>query len=62
MTLLEGYTTWGGDPGELGRHVIGALSRLSVILVIIIATGLDAAIDAARSRRDLVPAEVTADA
>ena len=47
LTLVEGYTTWGGDPVELERHMIGALSRLSVILVIVIASSLDAAIIAA---------------
>jgi len=51
LTLIEGYTTWGGDPVELERHMIGALSRLSVILVIVIAS----AVDAARRRADATP-------
>jgi len=48
LTLVEGYTTWGGDPVELERHMIGALSRLSVMLVIVIASSVDAAIHPAR--------------
>jgi len=44
LTLVEGYTTWGGDPVELERHLIGVLSRLSMILVIVIASSIDAAI------------------
>ncbi len=43
LTLIEAYTTWGGDPVELERHMIGTLSRLSVILVIVIASSVDAA-------------------
>ncbi len=62
LTLIEGYTTWGGDPVELERHMIGALSRLSVILVIVIASSLDAAIFAARSPSVAAPAEVPRDA
>ena len=49
LTLVELYTTWGGDPVELQRHLIGALSRLSVVLVIVVASGVDAAISARRS-------------
>jgi hypothetical protein len=49
LTLVEGYTTWGGDPVELERHMIGVLSRLSMLLVIVIATSVDSAIFAARS-------------
>ena len=49
LTFLEGYPTWGGDPVELERHMIGALSRLSVILVIVIASSVDAVIYALRS-------------
>jgi hypothetical protein len=62
LTLVEGYTTWGGDPVELERHVIGTLSRLSVILVIVIASALDAAISAARSESPVAGTEVDADA
>jgi hypothetical protein len=56
LTLVEGYTTWGGDPVELERHMIGVLSRLSVLLVIVIASSVDAAIRPARAA--VVPAEV----
>ena len=42
LTIVELYLTWGGDPIETERHVIGALSRLSVILVIVIASAVDA--------------------
>jgi hypothetical protein len=48
LTLVEGYTTWGGDPVELERHMIGVLSRLSVLLVIVIASSVDAVIRATR--------------
>ena len=51
LTFVEGYTTWGGDPVELERHMIGVLSRLSVVLVIVIASVVDTAI-AVRARRD----------
>jgi hypothetical protein len=44
VTIVEFYFTWGGDPVETQRHVIGALSRLSVILVIAIATAVDTAL------------------
>jgi hypothetical protein len=50
LTLVEAYTTWGGDPLEMPRHLIGTLSRLAVILVVIVAVGVDTAIDAWRSR------------
>ena len=61
LTLVEGYTTWGGDPIELERHMIGALSRLSVVLVILVASALDTAITAARSR-SLTASEAGVDA
>ena len=48
LTLLELYTTWGGDPLEMERHLIGALSRLSVILVVVIATAIDASVSPAK--------------
>lgn len=50
LTLVELYTTWAGDPLEMQRHVIGTLSRLSVVLVVVIASATDTAIDAWRSR------------
>jgi hypothetical protein len=50
LTLVELYTTWGGDPLEMPRHLIGTLSRLAVILVVISAGAVDTAIDAWRSR------------
>jgi hypothetical protein len=62
LTLVEAYTTWGGDPVELERHLIGALSRLSVILVIVIASSLDAAILAARPPSPTLSAEVSSGA
>jgi hypothetical protein len=57
LTIIESYTTWGGDPVELERHMIGALSRFSVFLVIVIAASLDAAIHAKRSPTSKQPAE-----
>ena len=50
LTLLELYTTWVGDPLEVQRHLVGTLSRLSVILVVIIASAVDVGLDAWRSR------------
>lgn len=44
LTLVELYTTWGGDPVEAERHLIGAVFRLSVILVVVIASAIDAAL------------------
>jgi len=58
LTIVEFYLTWGGDPIETERHVIGALSRLSVILVIVIASAIDAAITARRSPSPPTAAEV----
>ena len=60
LTFLEGYLTWGGDPVELERHMIGALSRLSVLLVIVIASSVDAVIYALRSHPADEPAEAEA--
>ncbi|MGO9875834.1 MAG: hypothetical protein ACLPVY_18815 [Acidimicrobiia bacterium] len=62
LTLIEGYTTWGGDPVELERHMIGALSRLSVILVIIIASSVDAALRGAGATPAREPAGTQASA
>jgi hypothetical protein len=50
LTLVELYTTWVGDPLEVQRHLVGTLSRLSVILVVIIASAVDVGLDAWRSR------------
>jgi hypothetical protein len=50
LTLLELYTTWVGDPLEVQRHLVGTLSRLSVILVVIVASAVDVGLDAWRSR------------
>jgi hypothetical protein len=50
LTLLELYTTWVGDPLEVQRHLVGTLSRLSVILVVIIASAVDVGLDAWRAR------------
>jgi len=62
LTLVEGYTTWGGDPVELERHMVGALGRLSVILVIVIASSLDAGVTAVRSRGPASGRDAHADA
>ncbi len=65
LTIVELYLTWGGDPVEMQRHVIGALSRLSVILVIVVASGVDAALAEPPTRLTTpvdVPAGVAADA
>jgi hypothetical protein len=50
LTLVELYTTWGGDPLEMTRHLIGTFSRLAIILLVVVASGIDTAIDAWRSR------------
>jgi hypothetical protein len=50
LTLLELYTTWVGDPLEVQRHLVGTLSRLSMILVVIVASAADVGIDARRAR------------
>jgi len=50
LTLLELYTTWVGDPLEVQRHLVGTLSRLSVVLIVIIASAVDVGLDAWRSR------------
>jgi hypothetical protein len=54
LSLLEIYTTWGGDPVEMQRHLIGALSRLSLMLIIVVASAVDAAI--VEGSRSEVPA------
>jgi hypothetical protein len=50
LTLVELYTTWGGDPLEMPRHLIGTFGRLAIILVVVVASGVDTAIDAWRTR------------
>ena len=50
LTLFELYATWVGDPLEVQRHLVGTLSRLSVVLVVIIASAVDVGVDAWRSR------------
>jgi hypothetical protein len=50
LTLLELYTTWVGDPLEVQRHLVGTLSRLSVIFLVIIASAVDVGLDAWRAR------------
>ena len=65
LTIVELYLTWGGDPVEMQRHVIGALSRLSMILVIVVASGVDAVLAEPPARLATpinAPAEVAADA
>jgi hypothetical protein len=50
LTLVELYTTWAGDPLEMQRHLVGTLARLAVILVVVVACGVDTAIDAWHTR------------
>ena len=50
MALVELYTTWASDPVEMPRHMVGTLSRMSIILVVVIASAVDTAIDAWRTR------------
>jgi hypothetical protein len=50
VTLVELYTTWAGDPLEMQRHLVGTLARLAVILVVVVACGVDTAVDAWRHR------------
>jgi hypothetical protein len=52
LTITELYTTWGADPVEMPRHVVGALSRFSLILALVIASGVDAAVAMRRAARD----------
>jgi len=40
--LVDLYLTFAGDSLEVGRHLVGPLDRLSVMLVISIAIGADA--------------------
>jgi hypothetical protein len=52
ITLAELYITWGADPVEVERHVIGTLGRLSLMLVIVVASAVDAAIRSTRASAD----------
>jgi hypothetical protein len=65
FTVVEIYTTWVGDPVELERHLIGALQRLSVTLVVAVAVTTDTlfkAIFAASERRRTELSESPVDA
>jgi len=41
VALVDIYASFAGDPLEVGRHVVGPLNRLSVMLVISIAIAVD---------------------
>ena len=45
LALSELFLAWFGEPLEIQRHAIGAVSMLAVLLVIIVATGLDAGVE-----------------
>lgn len=60
LTLVEGYTTWAGDPVEMARHLVGTDLRLAIGLVVAIAIGTDALVAARRrSGPDPAPADAT---
>lgn len=42
---IDLYLSYVGDAVEVGRHMIGALSRLSVAIVVVVGIGVDAALD-----------------
>jgi hypothetical protein len=48
IPYFEMYFTWVGDPIEMPRHMIGALSRMSVILVIVVAIAADMVVSSLR--------------
>lgn len=50
FALVELYTTWASDPVEMPRHMVGLLSRMSIVLVVVIGSAVDTGIDAWRSR------------
>jgi hypothetical protein len=42
---IDLYLSYAGDAVEVNRHMIGALSRLSVATVVVVGIGLDAVLD-----------------
>ena len=58
LALSELFFAWFGEPLEIQRHAIGAVSMLAVLLVIIVATGVDAIVEmitAGRRKPDDTP-------
>ncbi|MGH9133904.1 MAG: hypothetical protein ACRDZZ_08220 [Ilumatobacteraceae bacterium] len=47
---IDLYLSYAGDAVEVGRHLIGPLSRLSVGMVVVIGIGIDALLDARHDR------------
>ncbi len=48
VALTALFVSWFGEPLEIQRHTIGAVHQLSISLVIVVATGVDAAISILR--------------
>jgi hypothetical protein len=53
--FVDLYVSYSGDPGEIQRHLVGPLLRLSVMLIITIALGVDTAVRMVRERRTAAP-------
>lgn len=50
-SLLDLYMSWLGDSVEVQRHLVGAVARLGLVLVLSIVHGLDSLLTPARRRR-----------
>jgi hypothetical protein len=57
VVLVDIYCSYVGDALEVNRHLAGPLSRLSVMLVIAIAVGYDALVQARLAHRSEVPVD-----
>jgi hypothetical protein len=51
FALAQLFLSWFGEPIEIQRHAIGAVCMLAVSLVIVVATGVDAAVEMIRFNR-----------
>jgi len=51
LALIELFFSWFGEPLEVPRHAIGAVCALATLLVIVVATGVDAVVAEAAARR-----------
>jgi hypothetical protein len=45
VALAELFLAWFGEPIEIQRHAIGAVCMLAVLLIIVVATGVDAVVE-----------------
>jgi hypothetical protein len=50
LALAELFLSWFGEPLEIQRHAIGAICALAVLLVIVVATGVDAVVETIQTR------------